>query len=1191
MTKIIKPKLYSYVVEPEIGVFPEEACLDHNRIWENLERGDDLLSSGLYEEASTTYCSVVASIHNSDAQEHQELGQKALYRYSLSKAFSNINVCQLSAEYFFCAIQIASSRPLWLSGEGVSLEDCAENWLKSLSRSTELGESLPPLEDVYKLVSNVLTTHDSGAHHDIAAGIARLHLITEDLGELIEERLFRSLQPKAVGLLKAKLLNLLKGGVKSNLDTRSPRHEILATTTEQLRKITDDLFHTVNSFLVSSDVNQALKSRQLLLKGINRLRDFAYVHERQLCSDVHNFLHDGLQRYVESRENLSIEELGHVINELDILYENVLTQVSWVTTCYLLPIVAHISLLIEQDKEAFSERYKPELSIEPIKTHWPIANPVSGLEVGVELKNIGNARASEVQAIAYIDQEAREHVSIINGDDFEIECIDPGEQHVSLLELEIIKPSNLINIECLISWKDLNGPQEIHRSIKLLSQDKVDWDLVKNSPRPYSTKSKDRREQLKGRDNILEKLLAGVLASKSYFITGQRRVGKTSIARVLQRELANTGRAVPVYRPWGKLITDTGVMIPVQFFYIITESILEVTKNITGTSINIGMPEFDSFKQSYSRTFEKFLLDFRELFQNLVIVIMIDDVDEMPESFYRSEEGSAFFTAIRSFLDEMNLSFIFIANEKLGSILQAQEGKLNTVVTQKVDYLPRQDVYRLVKEPVQNIFEFDNQALDKIYWLSCGNPYYATLICERVFDAMVSREDYMVADEDIDRSVEEFTRSETTEVFVHFWSDGITTDDPEEISIYKVENARTLIAISRQRSDNQGYADTTTLPNKGVLSRLDRETINERIRGLIFRDVLEGHPDYPDRVRIKVPLFTKWLRGGGASRILETLDDVVYVPHSAMFDIPDEEIIAACRDLVYRGKEIHPASVREFLSQFGRPVDQRLILKLLRRIHDVGYWSERRMRDAVRTMDAHIRDKYKDDLVIKKNSGSRPRIDNLFVTCTGESGSSGPNIVRMIRSEIPDLYSPNIGDFDAIIGKARGFSRNRFNKDFKAVICLYDDFVGSGSSAIGDLEEALNIIDFEFIGWKERTEIFYGVLTGIDSGVLKIEDKVDAQIYIYCYHKLTEKDKAFCPESRIFSDQNELQAALDICAAAGAPLSADHPLGFGDGQALVVFHASVPNNTLPIFWGQGKHWRGAGKWKPLFPRHALTYEE
>jgi hypothetical protein len=70
--------------------------------------------------------------------------------------------------------------------------------------------------------------------------------------------------------------------------------------------------------------------------------------------------------------------------------------------------------------------------------------------------------------------------------------------------------------------------------------------------------------------------------------------------------------------------------------------------------------------------------------------------------------------------------------------------------------------------------------------------------------------------------------------------------------------------------------------------------------------------------------------------------------------------------------------------------------------------------------------------------------------------------------------------------------------------------------------------------------------------------------------------------AQIFTDDGERRFANEILQQIGRDLVARHPLGHSDMAALVVFHNTTPNNTLPIFWCSGTV--GERPWRPLFPR-------
>lgn len=94
--------------------------------------------------------------------------------------------------------------------------------------------------------------------------------------------------------------------------------------------------------------------------------------------------------------------------------------------------------------------------------------------------------------------------------------------------------------------------------------------------------------------------------------------------------------------------------------------------------------------------------------------------------------------------------------------------------------------------------------------------------------------------------------------------------------------------------------------------------------------------------------------------------------------------------------------------------------------------------------------------------------------------------------------------------------------------------------------------------------------------------KKSSGIHVVAATVLGEELRACGEEAGIFESGAELRFAKDVLLQIGRELYRDAPLGFGDLGALVAFHNTVPNNTLPIFWSNGRV--GDKEWKPIFPR-------
>lgn len=111
--------------------------------------------------------------------------------------------------------------------------------------------------------------------------------------------------------------------------------------------------------------------------------------------------------------------------------------------------------------------------------------------------------------------------------------------------------------------------------------------------------------------------------------------------------------------------------------------------------------------------------------------------------------------------------------------------------------------------------------------------------------------------------------------------------------------------------------------------------------------------------------------------------------------------------------------------------------------------------------------------------------------------------------------------------------------------------------------------------------IMLGLLYATGSALDQLAE-MDQRISILPANTLGTDVIAFDPEAEIFEDTAELEFARDVMLQIGRELTPQNPLGFGDQGLLFSFHNTVPNNTLPIFWSNGRV--NERPWKPLFFR-------
>ena len=150
-----------------------------------------------------------------------------------------------------------------------------------------------------------------------------------------------------------------------------------------------------------------------------------------------------------------------------------------------------------------------------------------------------------------------------------------------------------------------------------------------------------------------------------------------------------------------------------------------------------------------------------------------------------------------------------------------------------------------------------------------------------------------------------------------------------------------------------------------------------------------------------------------------------------------------------------------------------------------------------------------------------------------------------------------------------------------------DDFCGSGTQGVDYSKDILE----ELKDIKQDAFASYFVLFATTEGIEKVRNETlfnDVQ----CIFNLDDSFKCFSENSRIFLAHPEYinkENIRNMCLKYGQVLCPDYPLGYGDCQLLIGFNHNIPDNTLPIIWGDEQY--NNKKWAPIFKRYHKLYSE
>lgn len=742
--------------------------------------------------------------------------------------------------------------------------------------------------------------------------------------------------------------------------------------------------------------------------------------------------------------------------------------------------------------------------------------------------------------------------------------IDVGEYDLILNAKTISTIDNTPMIIGYVSWEDYKGERNQKEfEIDVTPQNgTIFWEDIKYN-QPYSLESVESEEELIGRKDLLENISSKLKLRKaeSSIIYGQKRVGKTSLARTIQNRFKNKKNNISIFIETGSLDKSTSD----NFIKSLGEKII---KKI---SIEVQLSHLEVINFSGSlHPLVSFIEDIVALNKKLRIIIVLDEFDEIPSKLYPyTEAGDSFFHSIRSLSGESGdgrVALILVGSENMNIIMQSTD-KLNKFDAWNVGYFDKSeswdDFRELVTAPVKDVMEYSDDAIVALYEMTEGNPFYTKFIAKTLYKRMCEKHCSYISHDEMNEAIRDTVLNMEAINVNHFWSDGVRVEDPGKKDLIETQRRRFLIALAGHMR-GKDHVSKNEMINDASISSIPTKEILE---SFIDRNILV---DEDGLLKIKPKLFKKWLveKGIHSLRASFSDDDALnaYATKEEEAYITDSEIIKVTeRWELYRGMEISSLNVRRWLDQFEDNVERRLVFKLLK---NINFYGEQKIREKLKIIHQIIQK----EIIYSFKSSERVRKDTL-VSCFGTVSKSGPTYVRMYASE-NNITSHNI------INQLEILKSIQTNEAIKALV-LIDDIVASGGSIIDQLKSLDN--ECGEILKKRNILVIVGVICALSDGIDLINSqlsKFDFNIKLKACDIITSSDKAFSDESNIFSDNIELSNALTIARKYGVKLQKLQPLGFNNSQLLIVFKDNCPNNTLPIFWETSSN----PMWNPLFKR-------
>ena len=828
-----------------------------------------------------------------------------------------------------------------------------------------------------------------------------------------------------------------------------------------------------------------------------------------------------------------------------------------------------LQAFLERMRDRFSTAIKLDLEGEELQKRYPLHEEGRELIISFPLRNSGPGRAIDVRVTCEDSEDfiQMDSMAVLLGN------VAPGEFEVNYA-CRIAKRCTELNFIIRVEWGEVASTRRQHETfiVQVLAQaPDIPWSELQYSS-PYSTEVAEGDAFL-GREDKVTQLAGKILRSpmEPFYVTGQRRIGKTSLAKASAEFANKKAEAFSLhvhYILWGSVAsvdpTSSVRRLGEGIHAFVAEEIPE----------DVEVPDGD-YEGSLSD-----LLGLARLAEKTVpskrFLIILDEIDELPSELYVSGDlASTFFGNLRALSRERNIGLVLVGGENMPYMMDRQGQRLNNFSRVNLSSYDRgsewNDFRLLVREPTRGILHWHEEAVSEVYNTTNGNPYFAKLLCADIYDKAVRDRDADITANEVRTAVNIAISNLGANSFVHLWQDGISRPEAEREPIV-LRRLRVLLGLARCLRSKLETTVNGIRDHRATDTLLESEiapTLGEFCnRGIMIE---EG-----GGFKVLLPIFEKWLVDNGASQIATVgMSEEIA---SGVMEAENEELVKASEivELVegwptYRGRRIGTEEVRAWIEQVESKRHQRLLFSLLQR---AKVYSETMIRERLRG----LHDSFKPSLPRFVQRRRREERSDVVVTYLDGVGKSGAYYASLYAEE--NGISARLVVAPELLNRRCAEELQRGNSI--GGVILIDDIVATGRTLDRLLKKFVDDVGDALDDRVLRVGAIVAAPEGHERVARLVKQFEVLDIEFRAGEVLGEAERAFPVGSFGWESSQRREEAEALCRDIGSRVYRRSPFGFGALGLLVVFPTTVPNNSLPILHSASKQMDRP--WKPLFPR-------
>ncbi len=229
------------------------------------------------------------------------------------------------------------------------------------------------------------------------------------------------------------------------------------------------------------------------------------------------------------------------------------------------------------------------------------------------------------------------------------------------------------------------------------------------------------------------------------------------------------------------------------------------------------------------------------------IVIAIDEFTYVYEN--AKDDVESFMRGWKALLEAKTFNAILVGQDTMPRFIQNYPNEFGFIHDVRLSYLNKDEAENLASLPIlyQENCRYRGKALDKLFFLTAGNPYFLQITCDRLVRHLNAQRAPFVTEADIDQVARNMTLGADALPPERF--DALVTAAGEKVDIIPRKDLWLLLTHIAKESLQTGWC------YRNALSEFPNS--DKALKDLMNRKILIADSE---RVRIQVILFTKWLQ-------------------------------------------------------------------------------------------------------------------------------------------------------------------------------------------------------------------------------------------------------------------------------------------------------------------------------------------